>query len=145
MQDMHNNKFYALQYLTRNHGANPPREIVELEWLGDHFHALFQKTVRHRDALGVAGDEKDLQAGPGFPRLIRELAAVDAGQADVGDQEIDPLSGSPDAQPRRSIDGFECPVTLLAKHLQDYPAHHRLVLDHQHGLAGRSMSGGPDR
>src|SRR5438445_13712713 len=93
--------------LTRNHGADPPREIVELKRLGDHFHALFQKAVRHRDALGVAGDEKDLEAGPGFARLIGELAAVDAGQADVGVQQSDALAGSQDSQSRRSTEGTE--------------------------------------
>src|ERR1700716_3282769 len=66
-----------------NHRANLAREIVEVERLGDHFHAGLQKAVGDRGALGVAGDEKNLQAGPGFPRLIGEVAAVHPGQSDV--------------------------------------------------------------
>src|SRR5437588_3136174 len=87
--------------LTRNHGADPPREIVELKRLGDHFHALFQKAIRYRDALGVAGDEKGLEAGPGLPRLIGKLAALDAGQSAVGDQLIVPRVGAQGLKPRR--------------------------------------------
>ena len=74
-----------------NHRANPPREMIEIERLGDHLHARLQKAVGDRDALGVTGDEQNLQPGPRFARLVGELAAVDAGQADVGDQQVDLL------------------------------------------------------
>src|SRR3981189_1819 len=73
-----------------NHRANLAREIVEVERLGDHFHAGLQKAVGDRGALGVAGDEKNLQAGPGFPRLIGELTAVHAGQSAAGCPRIVP-------------------------------------------------------
>ncbi len=82
--------------------------------------------------------------GPGFARLIGELAAVHAGQTDIGHQQIDPRMGAQDAQARRSVDGLERPVTLFPEHLQDHPAHHRLVLDHQHGLTGGGMFGRHD-
>ena len=40
--------------------------------------------------LGIAGDEQHLQAGPQRARGIGDLAAVQpAGQADVGDQQVD--------------------------------------------------------
>ena len=117
--------------------------MVEVERLGDHFHARLQKAVGHRRALGIAGDEQDFQIRPGFARLIGDLAAVHAGQADVGDQQIDPLARAQDFQARRAIDGFERPIALLAQHLHDHAAHDRLVLDHQHGLAGGGMSRPP--
>ncbi len=46
-----------------------------------------------------------------------------------------------DLQARGAVDGLERPVALLAQHLQDHAAHHRLVLDHQHGLAGSGVRG----
>ncbi len=88
---------------------------------------------------------KNLQVGPAFPRLIGELAAIHAGQADVGHQQIDPLLGAQDPQARRSIDGLVRPVALFGEHLQDHAAHHRFILDHQHGLAGGGMFGRLER
>src|SRR3982074_3877466 len=79
-----------------NHRANLAREIVEVEWLGDHFHAGLQKAVGDRGALGVAGDEKNLEAGPGFPRLIGELAAVHSAEGGARG----PQGGPPPHRPR---------------------------------------------
>ncbi len=75
--------------------------MVEVERLGDHLHTRLQKAVGYHRGFGIAGDEEDLQAGPGFPRLIGELAAVHPGQADIGYQQIDPLAGSPDIEAGR--------------------------------------------
>ena len=46
-----------------------------------------------------------------------------------------------DPQARWSIDRLERPVALFGEHLQDHAAHHRLVLDHQHGFAGGGTFG----
>ncbi len=41
--------------------------------------------------LGVAGDEQDLEVRTRGPRGVGKLAAIDAaGQADIGDKQIDP-------------------------------------------------------
>jgi len=50
--------------------------MVEVERLGDHFHARLQEAVRYRHALGIAGDEEDLQIGPSLAGLVGYLAVT---------------------------------------------------------------------
>ena len=40
--------------LTRHHRADALREMVEVKWLGDHFHARLQKALRERDPTAEA-------------------------------------------------------------------------------------------
>ena len=50
--------------------------------------------VAQDGVLREAGDEQHLQAGTRYSRGVRHLAAVDAaGQADVGDKQINPSVG----------------------------------------------------
>ena len=48
-------------------------------------------------------------------------------------------------RPDGPSDRLQRAVALLAQHLEDDAAHHRLVLDHQHGFAGGGMFGSPCR
>src|SRR6201747_155277 len=64
------------EYLPRHHLPDPLRQVVEVERFCDHLHAGLQEALGDGDVLGIAGDEKDFQAGSGLAGLIGELAAV---------------------------------------------------------------------
>ena len=68
-----------------------PRQMPEIERLGDHVHAGPKKAFGVCSIFGIAGHEEDLQIRSQFPCLIRKLATVHARQPDVGQQEIDGL------------------------------------------------------
>ena len=70
-----------------------------------------------------------------LPGLIGELAPVDPGQPDIGDQQVDALARLQDLEARRSVRRLQRPVAQILQNLDDQVAHDRLVLDHQHGLA----------
>ena len=80
--------------------------VVEVERLGDHFHAGLQKAVGDRNALGATGDNGS-SGRACIPGLVGELPAVDAGQADVGDQEVDLLIALQNSQARRAVDRLD--------------------------------------
>src|SRR5580693_5719891 len=70
--------------------AQRPREVGQGERLADHAHSGAQETGALRGVGGVAGDEQDRQGGTMLPREFSQLAAVEAGQANIGDQQVDP-------------------------------------------------------
>ena len=75
------------------------------------------------------------RSGRDDPGGIGDLAAVEPGQADVGDQQVDPLRRLQDAQAGRPVAGFQGLVTQLIEHIDDEQPHQRLVLDHKNRLA----------
>ena len=85
------------------HALDPRRELLDGERLGHDLHAAFDMPVAEHGILRIAGDEQDLQVGMRRARGVGELTAVQsAGQADIGDQQVDPrrrIAGSfrPDA------------------------------------------------
>lgn len=98
-------------------------------------HAGVEMPVADYRILGIAGDEQDLEVGPLDPRGIGELAAIHPlGQADIGDQQIDPRGGIEDGEAGGAIARFDRLQAHLVKYLGHQHADRRLVIDHQHRL-----------
>ena len=122
---------------------------TSVEGLGDDLHAVLEQAVADRRVLGVAGDEEHAQAGAPRARGVGHLPAVElAGQADVGDQQIDPLLRLQHGQRRRTVADRRDPVAEAFELLGDQQADRFLVLDQQHAFAvaafgrpGRAQAG----
>ena len=84
--------------LAREHRADAASQHVDREGLGDHLHAGAEKPAVDCGLLGVAGHEQYLQLRTQRPRGIGDLAAVQARQADVGQQQVDTGRGLQQAQ-----------------------------------------------
>ncbi len=110
-------------------------EHLHGEGLGDHRHARLEKAVRDGGVLRVAGHEQHLQVRPPLARGVGHLPAVQARQADVGDQQVDALARAQHLQAGRPVGRLQRAIAEVAQHLDHEAAHDRLVLDHEHGLA----------
>jgi hypothetical protein len=73
-------------------------------------------------------------------RRVRNLPPVQAaGQADVGDQKIEPAAALKDSQTGRSVFSFDHPVADLAEDFGDDHSDRGFIIDDQHGLAGPAI------
>ena len=70
-------------------------------------------------------------------RAFHQLPSVQAGQAEIGDQQIEALIAVQVGQRAIRIDRFQHLVAQLLQHLHDEHAHGGLVLHHQHDLPVR--------
>jgi len=71
--------------------ADALAEGIDAERLGQHVHARAEEIPAYRGVRRIAGDEQHLQLRTLLAREVGELAAVEAGQAEVADQQIDAL------------------------------------------------------
>ena len=77
-----------------------------------------------------------LRSGRRSPGGVGELAAVQARQAHVGDQQVDAPPDCRIFSPSGPSAASSVAVAEVLQHLDDQAAHRRLVLDDQHRLAG---------
>jgi hypothetical protein len=89
----------------------------------------------HDRILGIAGHKKHLEVRPPPLGCVSDLLARQRTRQDhVGQQQVDPGAIVESGQGFPAIPGQSRPVTQLPQLLHDEIAHHRVVLDHQHGL-----------
>ncbi len=105
------------------------------ERLGDQLHARIEAAVMDNGVASVAGREQDPEIAPGQAGLIRQLPAIHAaGQADVGEQELDLRMLRQPLQSALPVADLDHLVAELAQDPGGVGAHIGIVLDHQHGL-----------
>ena len=121
--------------LTGERLADHRRQIRLAIRLGEQQDSGVEPAVMDDRIFGVARGKQHLEPGPGFRRLVGELAAVHrAGHDHVGEQQIKILAGFDDGERFRGIGRIQRDVAQRMQLRQDVIPHQLVVLDDQDGF-----------